>query len=192
MKQFALLIALAAIPAVAATTAYKVDPAASKVAWVGKKVTGQHNGTLGLKSGQLEFDGDTLKAGMFTIDMQALKVLDLTDAKDNSDLTGHLKSNDFFFVEKFKEATFVVKTAVKKPDGTWDVTGPLTIKGMSHDVTVPMKLAKKGDTVEASGKAVVDRTKYDIKFRSGKFFPELGDKLIYDNFEVEVALKAKK
>ncbi len=192
MKQFALLIAVAAIPAFAATTTYKVDPAASKVGWVGKKVTGQHNGTLALKNGKFEFDGDTLKGGAFAVDMNSLKVLDLTDAKYNKDLTDHLKSGDFFSVDKFAEVTFAAKTVVKKADGTFDVTGPLTIKGISHDITVPMKVEKKGDTVEASGKVAVDRTKYDIKFRSGKFFPELGDKMIYDNFEVEVALKAKK
>jgi polyisoprenoid-binding protein YceI len=192
MKQFALLAVLFTVPAIAATTTYKLDPKGSTVAWSAKKVTGSHNGTLALKEGKLEFDGDALKGGEFSVDMKALKVLDLTDPKYNGDLTEHLKSDDFFAVAKAPEAKFTAKKVAKKADGTWDVTGPMVIKGISQEVTVPMTITKKGDVVEGKGKAVLDRTKWDIKFRSGKFFPGLGDKMIYDNFDVEVTFTGKK
>ena len=189
-KLFAVLSVVLAFPLFA--NSFKVDPAASKVEWIGKKVTGQHNGTLAMKGGKLEFKGDDLVGGEFSVDMTSLKVLDLTDPGYNKDLTTHLKSDDFFSAEKHPEAKFVVKSATKKADGTYEVKGPMTIKGISQEVTIPLKIEKKGDMVEATGKASLDRTKWQIKFRSGRFFPNLGDKLIHDNFEIAVDVKAKK
>lgn len=173
-------------------SSFKVDAKESKLGWVGKKVVGQHNGELLLKSGELTFEGDALKGGEFTIDMTSIKVLDLTDPKYNSDLTGHLKSDDFFSADKFPEAKFKLTKVKKLADGTWEAKGPMTIKGISNEITVPLKVDVKDGVLVATGKTVLDRTKWNVKFRSGKFFQDLGDKLIYDNFDIEVSLKAKK
>ncbi len=184
---------LFALPSFAATTTYKIDPSVSKVAWVGKKITGQHNGTIGVKSGKVEFEGEKMKGGEFVLDVQSITVLDLTDPKLNGDLTGHLKSDDFFSAEKFPEATFKAVKAAQKAGGVTELTGPLTIKGITvKEVTLPLKISKTGDKFVASGKAKLDRTKWDIKYRSGKFFPSLGDKLIHDQFELEFDLKGSK
>jgi polyisoprenoid-binding protein YceI len=191
MKLNLWIATLLAVPAFAATT-YKVDPNESKLNWEAKKVTGSHNGVLTMKSGKLDFDGDKLKGGEFVVDMTSLKVLDVTDPKYNSDLTNHLKSDDFFSTEKSPESKFTLKSVTKKADGTWEAEGPMTIKGISHDIKVPLTVEKTNDHVVVKGKASLDRTKWNIKFRSGKFFQNLGDKLIYDNFDVAVELKAKK
>ncbi len=190
-------LTLSAPAAFAKPKTVPVDTAQSQVQWVGKKVTGQHNGTVALKSGQIELDGRSLKGGKFEIDMTSIKVEDVKDADSNGKLTGHLKSDDFFGVDKNPVSTFVI-TSVKplgaKKDAagnTHEITGNLTIKGATHPVTFPAKIEIAKDQAKAAGKLVIDRTKFDIKYRSGKFFPELGDKLIHDNFEIDLNLSAK-
>ena len=172
-----------------------VDPAASELLWTGKKVTGQHNGKVQLKSGTVEVDKNALKAGQFEVDMTTLKVDDITDATNNAKLAGHLKSDDFFGVEKFPTATFKI-TGVKElkgsKDATHEITGDLTIKGKTAPATFPAQVAIKGDEATMKGTLVVDRTKYDVRYGSGKFFQNLGDKVIYDNFDVALNLKTKK
>lgn len=170
---------------------FKVDAAASKVAWVGKKIGGQHNGTLAVKGGSLTMEGVALKGGEFTVDMTSIKVLDLTDPKYNGDLTAHLKSEDFFSADKHGEARFVIKSVTKRADGVFEAKGPMTIKGIAKDITIPLKVDRDGKALTATGKVTLDRTNWDIKYRSGKFFPNIGDKLIKDGFDIEVEIKAK-
>lgn len=181
---------LASAPLFAATHTYKIDPIESTVAWVGKKVTGQHNGTLKMKGGKVELDGTALKSGEFVVDMTTLTVLDLTDADSNGKLTGHLKSDDFFSVDKNPTAKFTVKSVTEK-GGVSRATGAMEIKGISHDITIPLKIDVKAGAATITGKASLDRTKWNIKFRSGKFYENLGDKLIYDSFDITFDLKAK-
>ncbi len=175
----------------AKTETFKVDPGASKVAWVGRKIGGQHNGTIAVKGGQLTMEGDALKNGEFTVDMASIKVLDLTDAKLNGDLTEHLKSDDFFSAEKHPEGKFVVASVTKRADGVFEAKGPMTFKGKANQVTIPLKITKSGKALTATGKVTLDRTNWDIKYRSGRFIPNLGDKLIKDGFDIEVEIKAK-
>jgi polyisoprenoid-binding protein YceI len=161
---------------------------------LGKKVTGQHNGTVALKSGKVDLDGKTLKGGKFEIDMNSIVVEDLKDPTYNAKLTGHLKSDDFFGVAKFPTSTFVitsVKPVKNEKDATHEITGDLTIKGITQPVTFPAKVEFKDGEAHAKGKAMVDRTKYNIRYGSGKFFENLGDKMISDNFEMDLDLAAK-
>jgi polyisoprenoid-binding protein YceI len=189
-----ILTAMSASQALAKTKSLTVDPATSSVKWTGKKVTGQHNGLITLKSGAVEVEKDTVKSGQFEFDMASIKVEDIKDAENNAKLTGHLKSDDFFGVNKFATSTFKI-TSVKalkgSKDGTHEITGDLTIKGITHPVTFPATVEVKGNKASAKGKVTVDRTKYDIKYGSGKFFDNLGDKMINDTFELELDLKSK-
>lgn len=197
MKKLILILAALAVGPIAMAKeaakaeTFKVDPETSQVAWVGKKIGGQHNGTIAVKGGNLTLEGDALKNGEFTVDMTTIKVLDLTDPKYNGDLTAHLKSDDFFSAEKHGEAKFVIKSVTKRADGMFEAKGPMTIKGISKDIAIPLKVERAGKALTATGKATLDRTKWDIKYRSGKFFPNIGDKLIKDGFDIEVEIKAK-
>ena len=170
--------------------AYKVNPKESSLSWKGKKVTGEHTGNINLASGSLTWDGKTLKGGNFDIDVTSITVTDLTDAGSNAKLLGHLKSDDFFGVEKFPKASFIITSAVAKGDNNYAVKGKLTIKGITNDVEFPAQVKAEGKKVSATAKILVDRTKYNIKFRSAKFFENLGDKAIADDFELDVKLVA--
>ncbi|MEZ4802109.1 MAG: YceI family protein [Gelidibacter sp.] len=163
----------------------KVDVVNSTIKWTGHKVTGQHEGTIQLKEGVLNFDDkNQLTGGTFTIDMGTLTVTDL-EGEMNGKLTGHLKSEDFFGVEKHTTSTFVITNVVGK-DGKYKVTGDLTIKGITNPITFDM-MVKDNNTATANLK--VDRTKYDIKYGSASFFDGLKDKAIYDEFDLNVNLK---
>jgi polyisoprenoid-binding protein YceI len=162
---------------------FKIDTTKSKVTWVGKKVTGQHNGTVNLADGVFTMKGKKLTGGAFTIDMTSLK-----DADANARLENHLKSDDFFSTEKFPKATFVASTLESKGDNQYTVKGDLTIKGITNPIEFPATIQIANGQIIASAKILVDRTKFDIKFRSGNFFENLGDKAIEDNFELNVEL----
>lgn len=186
------LLALAPFAAHAKKEAFKVNTDESKVNWEGRKLTGKHNGHLKIKSGKLEMEKGAVAGGEFEIDMTSLVVEDLTDAESNGKLTGHLKSDDFFSVEKNPVAKFKITKVENAIGGGKNVTGDLTIKGITHPVTFPVETKTEGKKVTASGKMEIDRTKWDIKYRSGKFFPSIGDKVIKDEFGVSVNLTATK
>jgi len=167
---------------------YKVDTEKSTITWVGKKFAGSHNGTIKLKSGNLNFSGKKLIGGGFIMDMASIK-----DADNSANLEKHLKADDFFGVATFPAAQFVIKkVATKGANAT--VTGDLTLKGITNSITFDAVVAWNADgTLTATAeKIIVDRTKYGIKFKSKSSFPEIGDKLIYDEFELSVKLVAKK
>lgn len=175
------LVALMSFTANAQTK--KIDAKKSNIHWVGKKVTGQHEGTISLKDGALVFKGDKLAGGNFTVDMTTINTTDLSGGmKENLD--GHLKSDDFFGVEKFQTANLVFKTIATKDSNNYTITADLTIKGITNSISFDMNVNGK----VATSKLIVDRTKYDIKYKSGNFFENLGDKTIYDDFELDVTL----
>lgn len=156
----------------------------STITWEGRKVTGSHDGTVRLKSGILVFEDDKFKGGTFVIDMTSIVVTDLT-GKSKDNLEGHLKSDDFFDVDNFPEAKLLIKKVdILGADGDYRIYGDLTIKGITNPIEFDAKLANNS----ATATIVVDRAKYDIKYKSGSFFKNLGDKLIYDDFKLEVML----
>lgn len=187
MKQLLLAALVLFTPSAFADT-YKVSTSDSKLAWVGKKIAGQHNGHLKLKDGVLRFDKGTLAGGEFEVDMSSIVVEDLKDASMNARLTNHLKSDDFFSVAKHPVAKLLITKVEKAKDGKHNVFGKLTIKGITKDVSFPAEIKTEGKKVTAVAKLVLDRTNWDIKFRSGKFFPDIGDKLIHDDFTIDVSL----
>jgi polyisoprenoid-binding protein YceI len=169
---------------------FKVNVAKSTLNWVATKVTGKHNGTLKLASGSLESNGKMVTGGTFDIDMNSLVCLDLTDKETNGKFVGHLRSDDFFSIEKHKTAHFEIQKVVPTKGNEYDVTGKLTIKGISNEVTFPATITTTPKGVKASAKITVDRTKFDIKYGSGKFFEGLGDKVINDDFTIDLNLEA--
>lgn len=171
---------------------YKVDVSKSSLYWKARKVTGEHTGTLKFNEGMLTFDGGKLTGGQFTFDMNSIVCTDLTDPEYNAKLVGHLKSDDFFSTGKYPASTFTITKVMPKGATTYQVTGTMRIKGIANAVTFPVRVKQDGATVEAQGKVTLDRTQYDIKYGSTSFFDALGDKAIYDDFDIELKLIANK
>ncbi|MET3126601.1 polyisoprenoid-binding protein YceI [Arcicella rosea] len=172
-------------------TVYTVDSQSSKLVWTGKKVTGEHTGNISLSTGSLVTANNKLKSGTFEIDLTSLTVTDLTDKDYNAKLVGHLKADDFFSVEKFPKAKFVTTSVVSKGGENYEISGKLTIKGITNEVKFPATVKVEKNKTTAQAKILVDRTKYDIKFRSKNFFENLGDKAIDNDFELAVNLVAQ-
>lgn len=169
---------------------YKVDNASSKLTWAAKKATGDHNGEVKVSNGSFAIENNVLKGGSFDIDLNTITDADLTEQASNDKLVSTLKSETFFNTEKFPKASFVISSAIKTTGNQYDVKGKLTIKGITNEVSFPATVTVNGKKLAATAKITIDRTKYDIKFRSKSFFENLGDKVIYDDFDLNVNLNA--
>lgn len=173
------------------TQNFKIANAQSSVNWTGRKVTGAHNGTIDIEEGNFTFTNGDLTGGKVVIDTTSIKILDVTDAPTNQQFAGHLASDDFFSTEKFQTAFLDITSATKQADSIYFVEGKLTIKAITHPIGFTLSVNTTEDTLKASGKIIIDRTKYEMKFRSGNFFVNLGDTLIYNEFELDVDLTAR-
>tara|TARA_R110002050_G_scaffold300548_1_gene470449 strand:- start:283 stop:861 length:579 start_codon:yes stop_codon:yes gene_type:complete len=156
----------------------------SKVVWKGYKVTGSHEGTIGIQSGDLVFEVDKLVGGEFVIDMSTINTTDL-DGSMKGKLEGHLKSDDFFGVSNHPTAKLVFNEVEASGKNAYNVIGDLTIKGKTNPVNFTMSIY--GNKATASLK--IDRTKYDVKYGSTSFFDNLKDKAIYDEFDLVADLE---
>jgi len=183
-------------PAVAEPTAvsYQIDPAQSVITWVGKKsfVESKHNGTIKLADGSLEVLDGNVTAGKFTIDMNSIDNEDLKGTDGYEKLLGHLKSADFFAVDSFPQASFEV-TGVSALEGdsvnTHTISGNLTIKGISKNITFPAKVSIDSNNFTAQGNVIINRADWEVKFGSNSFFPDLvGDKVISNDIELGLNL----
>lgn len=169
-----------------------VDTDNSTVLWKGFKPTGSHNGSVGLKSGNIVVENGNIKSGDFTIDMTTIKVLDIpADKPGNADLAGHLSNADFFDVEKFPTAKFVVTSSEAK-DGKVMVTGDLTIKGITKSVTIPATVSEAGGVVNFNSDTFkINRADFNVRYASKSFFDNLKNKFINDEVEMSFNVMAK-
>ncbi len=151
----------------------------SSVVWKGYKVTGAHQGTIALKSGSLEFDGEKLTGGSFIMDMSSINNTDM-EGEYKGKLEGHLKSDDFFGVATHPTATLNFKKVKMTGKNSYKVTADLTIKGITN--SIQFELSVYGNKANASLK--IDRTKFDVRYGSTSFFDGLKDKAIYDEFDL--------
>jgi len=163
----------------------KINVEKSKINWVGKKVTGQHSGTINFSDGTLVFNKKDLKGGNFTVNMSSITVTDLEAGKGKEKLEGHLKADDFFGTANYTTSKLTFKTIAKNKDNSYNVTADMTIK----DVTAPVSFVLNVKENTASTTLKIDRTKYGIKYGSGSFFDNLGDKAISDEFDLTVNLQ---
>ena len=172
----------------------EVNSKASKVEWTGKKVSGQHMGTVAIKGGTLNVNDDMITGGKFTIDMTSIACTDM-EGEYADKLVGHLSSPDFFDVANHATATFSIdKVERMEKDAAGNnatVSGSMTIKGISKPISFPANVQVKGGRVAAVADVKIDRTKYGIKYGSGQFFDGLGDKMIDDEFLLHIVLGAK-
>jgi len=164
----------------------------STVSWKGKKVGGEHYGKVSLINANLDYEKNRIKGGSFEIDMTSITCEDITNEGSNVRLVNHLKSDDFFSVENHPRAKFVLTEAKTKNGKDYDMKGNLTIKGKTKPVSFPATVTEINDKIVADATIVFDRTAYDIQYRSGNYFENLADKLIYDDVEMVVKLVANK
>jgi polyisoprenoid-binding protein YceI len=162
----------------------KVNTEASKIGWYGTKIVGNsHTGTIALKEGSLKMDGKELTGGSFIIDMKTIK-----ESKDSEKLVGHLKSDDFFGVATYPTTAFTITSVKSNGNGSYDVTGDLTIKASTESITFPAKVVATKDGYEATATITFDRSKFDVRYGSDSFFDNLGDKAISNDIKLEVSL----
>ena len=185
MKRFLALMAFQAliVPFISAQVKFTADTEQTSILWLGEKVTGQHGGTIKLLSGWINWVDNKIISGEFNIDMTSLKV-----SEANERLEGHLKSDDFFGVAKFPVSKLIISGSTPFDKGTGVVKGTLTIKGITNPIEFKVVSQKKDDGMWYFANITVDRTKYDIRYGSGNFFDNLGDKTIFDEFKLKVSL----
>ena len=174
------------------TTSFDNEIASSTIEWKAYKVTGSHYGNVDMQSGSLDFnDAGELTGGKVVIDMNSITTTDLTGEYADK-LIGHLKSDDFFSVANYPTATIVItNVAAKGTPGDYKVTADLTIKGKTNPIKFYTNISEKDGMKVATADIKVDRTEYDVKYGSGSFFSSLGDKTIYDEFDVTVKMVIK-
>lgn len=172
---------------------YKVDTSESNIEWVGKKFTGEHSGNLALKSGQIVMGGHGISSAKFIIDMTTIKCTDMT-GESASDLESHLRNEDFFSTEKHPTAIVeMIKAEALTDDkngNNFGIKANLTIKGITNEVSFPAQVNILDKKVELKATITFDRTKWNIKYKSKTIFPDLGDKFIYDEIDLNVSLLA--
>jgi hypothetical protein len=183
----------------ATLTNAKLDVATSTAIWTGKKITGSHTGKVNLKEGALEFNKNKFVKGEVVVDLTSITNEDLKDAGYNKKLVDHLKGEDFFDVAKFPVASFKIESMNEihnfvPGQPNMEVKGMLTIRGITKPYSTKIFFTPNDSGYDIKGKIIVDRTQFGLKYNSKKFFDPkaLGDKLIDDNFEVDLNLVAKK
>ncbi len=182
VKLLAVLLLAGSVSAMAQKT--EVNKSKSVVKWTANKIGGSHHGEVQIKSAYLDLKDGQLVGGKVVIDMTSITDVDLEDAGYNAKLVGHLKSDDFFGVEKYPTATFELTKAGKFSNGKATVSGKITIKGKTE--TISFDVVKKGATYTAEVK--IDRSHFDVRYGSNSFFDNLGDKAIDDIFIMDITL----
>jgi len=196
MKQLVLALAACASISVQAQTTKPIVPGESKLLWTASKVTGDHTGRVAVKGGSITLKDGTLVAAEVIIDMTGITCIDIENEGTNAKFVGHLKSPDFFDVENHPTATFT-SSKVEPIEGAtpgkpnYRVSGDLTIKGITKPNAFNCIFWQEGELARSAASFTFDRTQYDIKYRSGAFFPEIGDKAIADNVDLTFDVSAK-
>lgn len=197
MKKIFLSIALVALATLSFTTVkhdddnhLHINKELSSIEWVGKKVTGQHVGTIAIKEGAIKVEGGIVKSGEITIDMTTITATDL-EGEYKGKLEGHLNSPDFFDTKNHQEAILKIISTKKTKGNIYTVKADLTIKGITKPIEFPATIEVKDGKLAAYAEVSIDRTKYDIKYGSGQFFEGLGDKMIDDLFTIKFKIAAK-
>ncbi|MDP6400837.1 MAG: YceI family protein [Candidatus Marinimicrobia bacterium] len=167
---------------------YTVNVDSSTIKWTGKEITtDSHYGTLGLKQGAVEVSTAGIVSGNVVVDMNSIQCLDMT-GRGKTKLEGHLRSDDFFGVQSFPEAALSFTSLSAETSGEIHFTGDLTIKNITHPITFSGLIHQSGNNYSATINFSFDRTLYDVKYRSGKYFKDLGDKLILDDIDISAKI----
>ena len=193
-----LLSSLLYLSSIFAFNTYSLDHTSSSLEWIGSKITGSHNGNIEFLSGEVLFDNKTILSGEIVVNMGTIENEDISSEKYKGYLVNHLKSEDFFNVDSFPYAHLVILESLEDIDKSKEsgfntiIRCDLTIKGITHTIDIPMILNVYNNHATASGRIDIYRTLYDIRYKSKSFFPDIGDKLIYDHFTLNFTIRANR
>ena len=167
----------------------------STINWTGRKITGEHSGTLNLSKGWVVMQEDSIIGGKFIFDMTSINNTDIESPEWKEKLEKHLMAEDFFFVDSFPNAILEIKYHHQiiddKTGQTNQIIADLTIRGITHEINLPINISHTKSNLYAEGSINIDRTLFNIKYNSGTFFEVLGDRMIYDDFTVQFSLQTR-
>lgn len=166
-----------------------IDTKESVVTWKGSNSFGSHEGYVYISKGELMIETGQLVGGTVEVDMSTIED---ENHKNDNNLIEHLKAPDFFDVKIFPFSRIVITRVASINAEDKEITGSLTIKGITNSVTFPAKMEVKDGIVKANGKLVIDRTKWNVRYNSGKFFDNLKDQAIADDIEFNIKIVTKK
>ena len=170
----------------------RVDAKKSNIKWIGSKVTSSHEGNVSIAKGVLSINHGTLVGGEIGIDMNSITCTDIESERKNRYLVEHLKNEDFFHTDVFPLAIIKIINAIKTEGNLYKIEANLTIKDITHPIKFDANVNINKLDFLAKAKIVIDRTKWNVKYGSGSFFDNLGDKMILDDIEFEVLLLSGK
>jgi len=175
---------------VSAGQKYVIETKESTVTWKGSMLVGtnSHLGYVSISKGELMVDKGRITGGTVQVDMNTIE--DEKHESDN-DLIKHLKDPDFFDVKKFPVATFAFYNSALAADGNKKITGKLTIKGITKVVDFPARTEVKDGIVKMNGRLAIDRTRWDVRYKSGKFYDLVADQTMSDSIEFHINIVAK-
>jgi len=179
--------------------AYSIIPEESNLSWLGTKPTGEHYGGVDITEGELRMEDDRIVGGMIVFNMESISNEDLKDSPEyHKKLVNHLKSVDFFNVSGHPRASFEIVSMEpldaeqsSDKDATHSVTGNLTIKDISRSISFPVKVEMQdGKLIAEAPQFLIDRTEWDIRYKSKKFFDDLKDQFIHDDIGISFIVVA--
>lgn len=171
---------------------YTVDTSKSEIEWKGTKVGGAHEGTIQFKSGKLTLKDGKLSSGELVVDMESIDNTDISDPEKSAKLEEHLNSDDFFAVSEHPTAKIVFTSVSPKDDDNYEIKGDFTVRGITKPVTFTAELEQEGDSLEGEADFSFDRSEHNVKYNSGTFFENLGDKLIHNEIQLDIEISATK
>jgi len=175
-------------------TTYKIVPEKTTIHWTGTKPTGEHHGTVNVKTGTLQLNGKEIQQAKVVMDMTSIKNKDIQKEKMRKKIIEHLKSEDFFNVSNHPEASFELTNSEKIQDKrfTHTFSGNLTIKDISKNITFKGKMGQTDNQITfQSDKFLIDRTNWEINYKSKSVFENLKDQFIHDDIALQLKMVAK-
>ena len=169
---------------------YTVLPDSSSIEWIGSKVGGSHNGFIKISSGEVTLEDNKVKSSQINVDMNTMTNVDVKSEGSRNYLLNHLKSDDFFGVKNFPSSNIAFIQFDEDSTNTI-LTCDITIKGITNRVKFPVDITVNKDTAIATGTVTIDRTKHNIKYKSKTFFKDIGDRFIYDDFNLNFKIFAQ-
>tara|TARA_B100001029_G_scaffold10984_1_gene7486 strand:+ start:455 stop:1099 length:645 start_codon:yes stop_codon:yes gene_type:complete len=169
----------------------KLDLENSYIKWIGKKITSSHDGIVNIKRGEILMEGSRVSSAEIVVDMNTIKNTDIQNEKSSNSLTSHLKNSDFFNVDSFPTALIIINNSEQISDTKYKFYGDLTIKGITNSVEFDGDIKKVDDKYSANIILIFDRTLWEIHYGSGKYFANLGDRMILDDIYLEISLLTK-
>jgi len=166
---------------------YSLNEAKSTLYWKGSKPGGMHNGTVEVVTGTASVDGALISGGSFEIDLTTIRNEDVKNDGMRERLVDHLKSEDFFYVENYPKARFIITGATAGEGSEQVISGDLTIRGITQPIRFPAEITMDQNRIHAkTGDIVLDRTLWDVNFKSRSVFAQLKDSYIDDEMVIRL------